>query len=82
MSLNDSLSPKVAPCPRRGLSNFLYLSLGERLRLPYTARINDPCKLTRYSSHGMAPELVPLRPSSEVTNDPPKLARYLFEDGG
>src|SRR5438309_10847696 len=34
-------------------------------RLPSTARINDPSKLARFSSHGMAPVLVPLRPSSE-----------------
>src|SRR5256885_3520052 len=34
-------------------------------RLPSTARINDPSKLARYSSHGMAPVLVPLRSSSE-----------------
>jgi len=33
--------------------------------MPSTARINDPSKLARYSSHGMAPVLVPLRPSSE-----------------
>ena len=32
-------------------------------------------------SLGMAPVLVPLRPSSEVTDDPSKLARYLFRDG-
>jgi hypothetical protein len=68
--------------PKRGLSNSLYLSLGERPRLPSTASINDPSKLARYSSHGMAPVLVPLRPSSEVTDDPSKLARYLFRDGG
>ena len=29
------------------------------------ARMNDPSKLARFSSHGMAPVLVPLRPSSE-----------------
>ena len=46
-------------------SNSLYLSLGERPKLPFTARINDPSKLARCSSHGMAPVLVPLRPSSE-----------------
>src|SRR5438105_7384747 len=34
-------------------------------RLSFTARINDPSKLARFSSHGMAPVLVPLRPSSE-----------------
>ena len=33
-------------------------------------------------SLGMAPVLVPLRPSSEVTVDPSKLVRYLFRDGG
>jgi hypothetical protein len=51
--------------PKRGPSNSLYLPLGEWPRLPWTARINDPSKLARYSSHGMAPVLVPLRPSSE-----------------
>jgi hypothetical protein len=51
--------------PGRGPSNFLYLPLGEWPRLPSTARINDPSKLARFSSHGMAPVLVPLRPSSE-----------------
>jgi hypothetical protein len=45
--------------------------------MPFTARINDPSKLARYSSHGMAPVLVPLRPSSEVTDDPSKQARSL-----
>jgi len=50
---------------------------GEWPRLPSTARINDPSKLARFSSHGMAPVLVPLRPSSEGTDDPSKLARYL-----
>ena len=51
--------------PERGPSDSFYLSLGEWPRLPSTARINDPSKLARYSSHGMAPVLVPLRPSSE-----------------
>src|SRR6267143_1306539 len=51
--------------PKRGLSNSHYRSLGEWPRLPSTARINDPSKLACYSSHGMAPVLVPLRPSSE-----------------
>jgi len=32
-------------------------------------------------SLGMAPVLVPLRPSSNVTDDPSELARYLFRDG-
>jgi len=32
-------------------------------------------------SLGMAPVLVPLRPSSNFTDDPSKLARYLFSDG-
>ena len=50
---------------QRGSSNFFYLSLGEWPRLHSTARINDPSKLARYSFHGMAPVLVPLRPSSE-----------------
>src|SRR4029077_9390759 len=38
---------------------------GEWPRLPSTARINDATKLARFSSHGMAPVLVPMRPSSE-----------------
>src|SRR5438034_11151222 len=46
-------------------SSSLYLSSGEWPRLPSAARINDPSKLARFSSHGMAPVLVPLRPSSE-----------------
>jgi len=33
--------------------------------MPCTARINDPSKLARFSSRGMASVLVPLRPSSE-----------------
>src|SRR5437879_7880058 len=41
-----------------------------------------PSKLARFSFHGMAPVLVPLRPSSEGTDDPSKLARYFFRDGG
>ena len=49
----------------RGPSNSLHLSLGEWPRLPFTARINDPSELARYSSQGMAPVLVPLRPLSE-----------------
>ena len=51
--------------PGRGPSNSLYLPLREWPRLPSTARSNDPSKLARFSSHGMAPLLVPLRPSSE-----------------
>jgi hypothetical protein len=48
-----------------GTSNSLFLSPGEWPRLTSTARINDPSKLARFSSHGMAPVLVPLRQSSE-----------------
>ena len=55
----DALYPKREP------STSHYLTLGEWPRLPSTARINDPSKLARFSSHGMAPVLVPLRPSSE-----------------
>ena len=44
--------------------------------------LNDPSKLACFPSLGMAPVLVPLQPSSEVTDDPSKLARYLFRDGG
>ena len=58
---NESLTARVECGP----SNSLDLSLGEWPRLPFTARINHPSKLARYSSHGMAPVLVPLRPSSE-----------------
>jgi hypothetical protein len=50
---------------QQGSSNSLYLAFRERPRLPFTACINDPAKLARLSSHGMAPVLVPLRPSSE-----------------
>jgi hypothetical protein len=56
--------------PRRALSRarafqFPIPPLGEWPRLPSTARVNNPSKLARFSSHGMAPVLVPLRPSSE-----------------
>ena len=33
--------------------------------MPFTLHINHPSKLARYSSHGMAPVLVLLRPSNE-----------------
>ena len=41
------------------------LVLAGVVRWSLIARINDPSKLARFSSYGMAPVLVPLRPSSE-----------------
>jgi hypothetical protein len=42
----------------------------------------DPSKLACFPSFGGAPMLVYVRPSNETTDDPSKLARYLFRDGG
>ena len=47
-----------------------------------TAQSNVPSELACFTLLGMAPVLVPLRPSSEATDDPSKLARYLSRDGG
>ena len=38
-SAKTDSSPRDASCPKQGLSNSLYLSLGEWPRLPFTARI-------------------------------------------
>jgi hypothetical protein len=42
----------------------------------------SPFKLACVPSLGRAPMLVYVRPSNETTDDPSKLARYLFRDGG
>ena len=59
-----------------------YFSLREWPRLPFTARINDPpSKLARFSPHGMAPVLVPLRRRARLSEDPSKLARHAICPG-
>ena len=66
--MSHPLSPQRAKTrfiPSEGLPSSLYLPFEEWPRLPSTARLIDPSKLARFSSHGMAPVLVPLRPSSE-----------------
>jgi hypothetical protein len=46
--------------------------------MPFTARINYlSFQASLLLSHGMAPVLVPLRPSSEGIDDPSKRARSL-----
>jgi hypothetical protein len=44
--------------------------------------IIDPSELACFSSLGKARMLVYVRASSQVTDDPSKLARYLVRDGG
>jgi hypothetical protein len=66
----------------RGFEADLFSTRGEpncpSLRV---SNINGLSKLARFSLNGMAPVLVPLRPSSEITDAPSKLARYLSRDG-
>ncbi|HMI38927.1 MAG TPA: hypothetical protein VK500_03410, partial [Nitrospiraceae bacterium] len=47
-----------------------------------TMNTNNPSKLVRFFSVGRAPVLIYVRPSNEATDDPSKLACYLFRDGG
>ena len=42
------------------------------------AKFNDPSMLACFTLLGMAPVLVPLRPSNEAIDTPSKLARFSF----
>ncbi len=52
-----------------------------RLHLFLCSALSLPAALA-FLFLGRAPMLVYVRPSSEVTDDPSKLARYFFRDGG
>jgi hypothetical protein len=71
-------------CAFEERDNFLPLNIfKERLDCPSLGTLRGHTPMMLYPSlegslaWGMASMLVPLRPSSEITDDPSKLARYL-----
>ena len=82
--LPDILSSDYQPFSVGEFWVFYFSGLSQSIRTDAhraTMNTNGPSKLFRFTFPGMTPVLVLLRSSNEVTDDPSKLARYLFRDG-